>query len=144
MESVEHILRKEGILVSFSMSKKLSPKELKYLENRIKKQGDKAARQIKSSIQKELEQKLQDNKIPGAILPFDKNNLEEHGRLLQHSFFSNLIAKKILEKKVDKYYMCFIVTTLVNLLGLSQSDFADFHKKFSEFRGEPPSEDSIE
>ena len=39
------------------------------------------------------------------------------------------IAKKILDKKVPKEQMCFILISLINSLGLSDSDFKTFHQK---------------
>jgi hypothetical protein len=42
---------------------------------------------------------------------------------------SNLLSKKILDKKIPKEQMCFVLISLINSLGLSDGDFKNFHQK---------------
>ena len=42
---------------------------------------------------------------------------------------SNLLSKKILDKKAPKEQMCFILISMINSLGLSDADFKNFHQK---------------
>jgi hypothetical protein len=42
---------------------------------------------------------------------------------------ANSLSKKILDKKLPKEQMCFILISLIGSLGLSDDDFKNFHQK---------------
>ena len=42
---------------------------------------------------------------------------------------ANSLSKKILDKKLPKEQMCFILISLIGSLGLSDGDFKNFHQK---------------
>jgi hypothetical protein len=73
-------------------------------------------------------------KIPGLLLDgiFEEN--EEKKRIMELTYFASIIAKKLSEKRVGKYHSCYIINAIVNMLGLTEDDFDEFHKRFSKFR----------
>jgi hypothetical protein len=82
--------------------------------------------------------KMQDdfinNRVPGLIFDDVEPTHEEHSKLMDLTQFTSLVAKKMVEKKLNKFYHCFIIHSLVNMIGLTDEDFNEFHKKFSKFR----------
>ena len=42
-----------------------------------------------------------------------------------------IVGHKLAEKKYDKMSLCYFINSLVNLLGLTESDFEKFHRQNS-------------
>lgn len=136
MTTANHILAKEGILTTFSIAKKVTAKDVKKLRDKLKSakiDADKLQELLRSTVIKETQQALETQKIPGLIIDGAEES-EEKKRIMELTYFSSVIAKKLSEKKIDKYHSCYIINAIVNMLGLSEEDFDEFHRKFSKFK----------
>jgi hypothetical protein len=141
MQTSNHILAKEGILTTFSIAKKVSIKDIKKIRDKMKNtkvDANKMQDLLKRLIVKETQSKIDTQKIPGIILDGVENveDVEEKKRLMELTYFASIIAKKLSEKKIGKYHSCYIINAIVNMLGLTEGDFNEFHKKFSKFKDE--------
>lgn len=145
MLSANHILSKEGILTTFSIAKKVTAKDVKKLRDKIKNEKVNSAQlqeMLKQSVVKETQEALETKKIPGLIMEGEETSAEKQ-RIMELTYFASLIAKKLSERKVGKYHSCYIINAIVNMLGLTEEDFDEFHKKFSKFKdGGTDSQDS--
>jgi len=54
--------------------------------------------------------------------------------MMELTHFASIISKKLSEKNIDKFYSCYIINTVVQMLSLTEKDFEDFHEKFSKYR----------
>lgn len=145
MQIANHILSKEGILTSFSIAKKIMVRDIKKITVRdIKKFRDglknskmnakKSQESLRKVIIKEAVESVNTQKIPGLLLNGIFAENEEKKRMMELTYFSSVIAKKLAEKKIDKYHSCYIINAIVNMLGLTEEDFNEFHRKFAKFR----------
>ena len=146
MHTANHILAKEGILTTFSIAKKVTAKDVKKLRDKMKSakiDADKLGELLRLAVVKESQKEIETQKIPGQIVDGMLGNSEEKKRIMELTYFSSVIAKKLAEKKIDKYHSCYIINAIVNMLGLTEEDFDEFHRKFSKFReGGNPEEDT--
>jgi len=136
MKPINHILSNEGILTSFSIAKKISVNDIKYINDKIKtlKKNPKEIQELlKDVIIEETRKDIENQKIPGLIITEIKNSAEKK-RMMELSYFSNMISQKLIEKKIDKYNLCYIINAMINILGLTEEDFDNFKKKFSQFK----------
>jgi hypothetical protein len=136
MTTANHILAKEGILTTFSIAKKVSAKDVKKLRDKLKSakiDADKLQELLKSTVIKETQKAIETQRIPGLII-IGAEESEEKKRIMELTYFSSVIAKKLSEKKIDKYHSCYIINAIVNMLGLTEEDFDEFHRKFSKFK----------
>ena len=96
---------------------------------------------LRKSVMDETKKAILSKKIPGLIIPDKFISSEEKKLMMELTYFASIIAKKINEKKIDKYHSCYIINAIVNMLGLTESDFDEFHRKFSKYRdGDSPPE----
>jgi len=141
MHTTNHILAKEGILTTFSIAKKVTAKDVKKLRDKIKSAKIDAValhELLRMSIIKDTQKDIQTKKIPGLIVD-SVEDAEEKKRIMELTYFASMIAKKLSEKNIDKYHSCYIINAIVNMLGLTEDNFDEFHKKFSKFKnGEQP------
>lgn len=144
MQIDNHILSKEGILTSFSIAKKVTVKDIKKLRDKLK-NSKMDAKKFQESLRKAVingaKESMDPHKIPGLLLDGIFAENEEKRKIMELTYFSSIIAKKLSEKKVDKYHSCYIINAIVNMLGLTEEDFDEFHKKFSRFREGKSGED---
>jgi len=153
MDHLNHILTQEGILASFSVSRKLTETEVKKMMDTLEKEHgrEKAAEVLKEKIVGEMKEAMVKNKIPGLIIPKgeDEEAEEQIRKNLPPGMYEKLVllnkmvmvvAVKMMEKKLDKFSMCYFINTLVNALSLSEKDFDAFHSQFSQYRN-PDGED---
>ncbi len=151
MQTTNHILAKEGILTTFSIAKKVTAKDVKKLRDKIKSakmDADKLHELLRMSIIKDTQKDIETKKIPGLIIAGVENE-EEKKRIMELTYFASMISKKLSEKNIDKYHSCYIINAIVNMLGLTEDNFDEFHRKFSKFKngdkegtdGEPPTEE---
>ena len=136
MQTANHILAKEGILTTFSIAKKITASDVKKLRKKLKSakiDSNKLHELLKNTIIKETQKVIETQNIPGLIIGGLKEN-EEKKRIMKLTYFASTIAKKLSEKNINKYYLCYIINAIVNMLGLDEKAFDEFHKKFSEFR----------
>jgi len=144
MQIANHILSKEGILTSFSIAKKVTVKDIKKLRDKLKNSkmdANKFQESLRKAIINGARESMDPQKIPGLLLDGIFAENEEKKRIMELTYFASIIAKKLSEKKVGKYHSCFIINAIVNMLGLTEEDFDEFHKKFSRFREGKSEED---
>lgn len=136
MQITNHILAKEGILTNFSIAKKVSAKDVKKLRDKInstKKDAETVQNLLKSALIKETQKDLYTHKIPGLVVDIAED-AEEKKRIMELTYFASMIAKKLSEKKIDKYHSCYIINAIVNMLDLTEENFDEFHKRFAKFK----------
>lgn len=136
MQITNHVLAKEGILTNFSIAKKVSAKDIKKLRDKItstKKDAETVQNLLKTALIKETRKNLSEHKIPGLIMD-GIEDVEEKKRIAELTYFASMIAKKLAEKKIDKYHSCYIINAIVNMLDLTEENFEEFHKKFAKFK----------
>lgn len=134
-----HILNQMGVIASFSVAKKVSEEDIQKFFVKGKKSGKTEAeieKMIKNKILGEIQDAIMKQQIPGLLSPQDLaremgmskkivDNMPELNRLIM------VIAHKLSEKKYDKMSLCYLINSLVNLLGLQESDFEKFHRQNS-------------
>lgn len=139
IQTANHVLSKEGILTTFSIAKRVSLKSVKNLRKKAKKgnfNSKKFQDLLRKSIMKETQKALMDRKIPGLIFSGQNVSDEEKKKMMELTYFASVIAKKVNEKKIDKYHACYIINAIVNMLGLDEKAFDDFHRKFSQSKND--------
>lgn len=137
MQIPNHILSKEGVLTSFSIGKKIIIKNIKKLHEELKNSkmdSKKLHESLENIVIKRVKDSIDIQKIPGLLLDGIFAENEEKKKIMELTYFASIIAKKLSEKKVDKYHSCYIINTIVNMLGLTEENFDDFHRKFSKFK----------
>ncbi len=135
MTGANHILAKEGILTAFSIAKRVTVKDVKRLKEKFKNvKTDKLQGALREAVLEETQAAIETNQIPGLIVTGDNSSHDEKKRIAELTYFASLIAKKLADKKIDKYHSCYIVNAIVNMLGLSEDDFDEFHRRFSKYR----------
>lgn len=133
MQTSNHILAKEGILVSFAIAKKITQKEIDHIKNKVLKNSSINKSDVETIIQNSIfSKKIQSEmeNIPGLLMENIIKEEENQKKMMELTYFSSLIAKKMKEKKINKFHSCYIINTIVNLLGLTEEDFDEFHDKF--------------
>ncbi len=137
--NLKHLISEKGILVNFSVAKKIPPEKIKLLESKIKKKinkNDDLEDLLKKEISKETQKTLDINDIPGLINIYQKKILhqsskgifENETKVMMLNLFGIGIAKKLINKKLKKDEICFIILTILGALGLTDKDFRMFHK----------------
>jgi len=132
------MLTQMGVLTSFSIAKKVTEADITAFFKKNKKAGkteEQIGELLKEKIFGEIRDALVNQKVPGLVTPFDimnpnveagiTKNLAELNRLLM------IISHKLIEKKFDKLSLCYFINSLVNLIGLTEKDFENFHRKMS-------------
>ena len=139
IETANHILSKEGILTTFSIAKRVSAEDVKKLQQKIKTNktsAEKFQKLLYKTVLEETQKALLSQKVPGIILPGHNIPEKERRKMMELTHFASIIAKKLGEKNANKFYSCYIINAVVNMLSLTEKDFEDFHKKFSKLRGD--------
>lgn len=144
MNNLNHLIAKHGIMSSFSIARKIPKNEFKVLSDKVKK-NCKNKKQFDLLLKKEIIKKTKEsinlNKIPGLVVPQQEKSivkkpkkffLDDDKRTALISIFGASIVEKVIEKKLNKDEMCFLILTIVNLLKLSDHDFKMFHQKNEE------------
>ena len=137
MQSSNHILSKEGILTTFSISKRIPKKDALRIQKNFKLNktvGIKLQKLLQKTIIEETHKAFIDKKIPGLIVSEQKIPDQEKKLMMELTYFASIIAKKMNEKKIDEFYSCYVINAIVNILGLDEKAFDDFHKKFSKYK----------
>lgn len=141
MKTFNHLIAKHGVLISFSIAKKLSRDHIKSITKEINKLGgDKKTRDllIEEEVKRNTIETMKLTDIPGLILDkseilreknMDNSFMKDEKKVIALIILANALSKKILEKKLSKEQMCFVLISLINSLGLSDFDFKNFHQK---------------
>ena len=134
-----HILNQMGVITSFSVAKKVSEDDIHKFFSKGKKSGkstEELNNILRDKVLSEIEEAVTHRKIPGLLSPEELakemgvqqkviNNMPEMNRLIM------IVGHKLAEKKYDKMSLCYFINSLVNLLGLTESDFEKFHRQNS-------------
>jgi len=146
MQTTNHILAKEGILTAFAIAKRVTSLDIKQLRDKIKSENPKSElfqELLNKKIFNEIHDAFENQKIPGLLMEKIKDENEEKKRIVELTYFASLMAKKLTDNKVSKYHSCYVVNAIVNMLGLTEENFDEFHRKFARFRdGIPEDPDS--
>jgi len=136
MQQSPHILTQMGVLSSFSVAKKVTEDDISKFFKKHKKLGkteDEIGELLKQKIYEEIRDALVNHKIPGLLTPMEVITPNVESKLNENmtdlNRFIMVIAHKLIEKKYDKYSLCYFINSLVNMLGLSERDFERFHKR---------------
>ena len=141
MKTFNHLIAKHGVLVSFSIAKKLNRENIKAIADEIEKLGgDKKTRNqlLEEEIKRNTMETMKLTDVPGLIMTkseifkekfMDNSFMKDEKIIISLMILSNLLSKKILDKKIPKEQMCFVLISLINSLGLSDGDFKTFHQK---------------
>ena len=131
-----HILNQMGILTTFSVAKKISEDDMNSFFAKQKKLGKSEAEMndmFYNKILNDIQDAISRNEIPGLIssqelarqMGLDADTVDkipELNRLVM------IIAQKLSDKKYDKMALCYYINSLVNVLGLTEKDFENFHR----------------
>ena len=137
LETTNHILSEEGILTTFAIAKRVSAKDVKKFQQKIKLNkisAEKFQELLYKSVLEETQKALLSQKVPGLILPGHNIPEKERKRMMELTYFASIITKKMNEKNIDKFYSCYIINAIVNMMELTERDFDEFHRKFSKYR----------
>jgi hypothetical protein len=145
-----HLLSSLGVLASFSIGKRISKDEISKVTNKIKKvykekNPEKFQKLLIDVLINKTRKRVGEEMPPGFIFP-EKNPKKEHldRFYMELSAISQALSNKFLEQKLTKHQVCFIVNALVNILGIGESDFESFHRKFSKYKENDFSDDDEE
>lgn len=138
-----HLIASHGILTAFSIARRVSPKDIKDMSAKIKKdlrvkKQKKTQREFDELLKKEIlktsKYAIEHEQIPGLITSENNVNsrpiLADDKRIMQLNYAANNIAKKWVREKTSKDEICYMILSLLNTLGLSDQDFKDFNKKY--------------
>ena len=135
----KHVLSEMGVLKTFSIAKRVSDADIIVLTekyNRLKKKNISLTDFMKRAIAKSMQDAFENQTVPGLIFADFVPTQEDHEKMIALTQFASLVSKKLVEKKLGKFYHCFVVNSIVNMLGLSDKDFDEFHRQFSKFEDE--------
>jgi len=129
-KSYSHILQKVGILKNFTVAKIVNKKEMSDLRKLIRSVATddvEYEKILREEIKKIANMHDDTNPIPGIIYP--KDNVK-----LKKLLFG--ISKKFCEGtrtlKLNKNEMAFLITAIINNLGLTQEDFVNLKQNLEE------------
>lgn len=137
--SPAHILTETGVLTAFQVAKKVTRDEINKFISKQRKAGKKdeqISKLLKEKILREVQDALVTGKIPGLLAPVNVDskegldpkvvlNMGDLNRLIM------VITSKMVERQYDKMSMCYVINSMVNLLGLTEKDFEKFHRNRS-------------
>lgn len=135
-----HLLSSLGILKSFSIAKKISKEEVLYATKKIKKiykekSPEKIQELLKNIFLTKTKNCVATEMPPGFIFPKKNPNKEMLDKYyMELSIIAQTLSSKFVEQKLTKIQVCFIINAIVNLLGLGESDFEEFQKKFQKYK----------
>ena len=156
MKTFNHLIAQHGVLISFSIAKKLNRDSIKSISDEINKLGgDKKTRNqlLEEEIKRNTMDSMKLTDVPGLIMSkteivkekfMDNSFMKDDKKVISLMILSNLLSKKILDKKLPKEQMCFILISMINSLGLSDGDFKNFHQKHNPNYMHDEDEDDID
>jgi len=143
-DNLEHLLSKHGILTSFSIAKKINENNIKELSDKIKnncKSKSDFNQKLKNEITKQSSEDIIKGKVPGLIKTEqnspDTNPEKSNSKKLQYNpgkiklaLLYTIISKintEILNNKLTKNDVCFMIYAILNFLEITEEDFKKFH-----------------
>ena len=126
MKTFNHLIAQHGVLISFSIAKKLNRESIKAISDEINKLGgDKKTRNqlLEEEIKRNTMDSMKLTDVPGLIMSkteivkekfMDNSFMKDDKKVISLMILSNLLSKKILDKKAPKEQMCFILISMIN------------------------------
>lgn len=146
-DSPTHLISSLGILTSFSIAKKINKDEVSKESKKIKrifKESDpeKFQKLLMDALVEKAKKSVENETPPGLIFPEKNLKKEKLDKFyLELSAISQALTNKFVEQNLSKHQVCFILNAVINLLGLTEEDFLNFHKKFQKYKDDDFSED---
>ena len=143
----KHVLTELGVLKTFSIAKRVSEEDIIQLTeqynklSKVKRKNISLTEYMKKAIAKSMQDAFENQTVPGLIFADFVPTQEDHEKMMALTQFASLVSKKLVEKKLGKFYHCFVVNSIVNMLGLSDKDFDEFHRQFSKFEDDDEDEE---
>lgn len=139
-----HILIKSGVLASFSISKKISEKELNGLLKIAKKNGkseEQIIEELKDKIMREIIDASKQGSIPGLLLEKVNGAKIEIQSIETLNSLIESIAKKFKKNNLDKMSLCYFINGLLKNLEMTEEDFEEFHRRIRNAQNEKSEEE---
>jgi len=139
----KHLISENKVMISFNVARKIAPEKLKSIEDKVKKtckKGSDYNKLFEKEVLKQTKKTLKVNDIPGlmdiedgvrAKIPKNMGIFKDEKKVMLLNFLGTSIAKKMLNQKLKKDEICFVLLTILGFLGLTDTDFRDFHKRNS-------------
>jgi hypothetical protein len=146
-QSPVHLLSTLGVLAKFSIAKKISKKEIIQTTKKIKKiykekDPEKVKKLLTDALIDSTKKYVSSEIPPGLIFPKKDPQKEKMDKYyMELSTISQILANKFVEQKLTKNQVCFIVNAIINILGISEEDFSEFHRKFQKYKDDDFSDD---
>ncbi len=147
MKKATHLLTTEGILASFSISKKITEKEINAFAKKAMTKGksdDEIVNMVKEKIMHEIIEASQKGLLPCMVLGDAPAEIIPENTVIVLNRMVELLSKKIKGKKYSKLELCYFINYLVGSLGLTEEDFDNFHRRISDSDESEDDEDSPE
>ena len=135
-----HLLTSLGVLSTFSIAKRISREEIEKTKKEIKKsykdkKGDELGKLLTNALIENTRKYLSNEVPPGFVFPkVDPKKAKLDKFYNELAEISKALSNKFVEQKLTKFQICFILNALVNLLKIEESDFEEFHSKFSKYK----------
>ena len=154
MHEPTHILTQMGVLTSFSVAKKITEEDVEAFFKKYRKSGkteEEIGIILREKIFEEIRIAMESKSIPGLLNPLTILNSKmgdmQHKNIVEINRLMSIVSQKLIEKKYDKFSLCYFINALVNSLGLTEKDFTSFHRKISgqsETHGDTIDEEDID
>jgi len=137
----KHLISENKVMVSFSVARRIAPEKLKAIQDKVKKTCKKDSdydKLVEKEVMKQTQKTLNVNDIPGlmdmnegvqAKIPKNMGIFKDEKKVMLLNFFGTTVAKKMLDQKLKKDEICFVLLTILGYLGLTDNDFRNFHKR---------------
>lgn len=140
MEVYTHILQKTGILKNFTVAKVVKKQDIEDLKSLIKSVASDDA-EYKQMLSEELAKisNMHDknNPIPGII--YSPSEMEKRKALFT---ITTKFSENVKKQDFDKKELAFLISAIINELGLTQEDFQNLKEELEDEGDEEDEEDS--
>lgn len=141
MQSFTHVLQKTGVLKTFTVAKIVKKKDIDDLKSLVKSIAS-DEKEYKTMLAEELAKlsNMHDNTnpIPGIIYTTED---AKHGLI---KTITLKFSKGIKQQNFDKKDLAFLITAIINELGLTQEDFQNLKKDLDDEEYDEDDEDESE
>jgi translation elongation factor EF-1beta len=142
-KSFTHILQKTGVLKTFTVAKIVKKQDIDELKALIKSVASDDAeykKMLKEEMSKISDMHNKRNPIPGIIYPTPENDIKKLLVAITKKF-----CKGIKSQKFSKRDLAFLISAIINELGLTQEDFVKLKEELeSQIEDDEDDEDDDE
>jgi hypothetical protein len=134
-----HVLQKAGVLKNFTVAKIVKKQEIEDLKALIKSvtSSDKEYNQMLSEEMKKIsDMHDENNPIPGIIYPPDQSKNKKLIVAIVTKF-----SQSVKKQKLSTREMAFLVSAIINELGLTQEDFINLKNELEDANQDDDDED---